>query len=314
MDPAYSVILFTSSSGAGYGLLIWLAIARLGGAWDIAPLTAVAACVIALVLVTVGLLSSTFHLGHPERAWRAFSQWRSSWLSREGVLAVLTYPAALVFTAGWIWDGVPPPGITAAAAATLVLSALTVLSTGMIYASLKTIPRWHNGWVVPVYLALALSSGGLLFTIVLGVSGTASQGALIGMLGVLLVSWMIKRAYWRSIDRKKPDSDAGTATGLGRFGEVRQFESPHTSENYLLREMGYAIARKHATRLRRMAQNLGLFLPGVLLILAGVSGGGAQLSLLVAAMLTGLCGVVIERWLFFAEARHAVTLFYGRSL
>jgi DMSO reductase anchor subunit len=314
MDPAYSVILFTSSSGAGYGLMIWLAIARLTGAWELSPLTAFIACLVALALITTGLLSSTFHLGHPERAWRAMSQWRTSWLSREGVFAILAYPAALVFTAGWIWNVIPANVMQAAAAATAVLALITVISTGMIYASLTTIPRWHNHWVVPVYVALALASGGLLFTLALGFSGAASQQTLIMMLGVLLVSWMIKWSYWRFIDRQETESTTGTATGLGHLGKVSQLEAPHTSENYLLKEMGFAIARKHAGRLRRMALNLGLLLPGILLILAGVSGGMAQLALLTIALVLGLAGIVVERWLFFAEARHAVTLFYGRSL
>jgi DMSO reductase anchor subunit len=314
MNPAYSVILFTSSSGAGYGLIIWLAIARLSGLWEMDPVTALVACLVALALITTGLLSSTFHLGHPERAWRALSQWRSSWLSREGVFAILAYPAALVFTAGWTWDKIPADLIKVAATATLVLSLITVISTGMIYASLKTIPRWCNHWVVPVYVALAMAGGGLIFTIVLAVSGAASQQTLILILGVLLVSWLIKWAYWRFIDRQEPQSTAGTATGLGYLGEVSQLEAPHTSENYLLKEMGFAIARRHATKLRRMALNLGLLLPGILLILAGISGGIAQLALLMVAVVFGLAGIVVERWLFFAEARHAVTLFYGRSL
>ncbi len=314
MEPAYSVILFTASSGAGYGLIAWLAIARLSGVWQMDPLTALVACLTALALVTTGLLSSTFHLGHPERAWRAMSEWRSSWLSREGVLAILTYPAALVFSAGWIWDKVPASLMDTAAATTGVLALLTVISTGMIYASLKTIPRWHNHWVVPVYVALAMASGGLLFTIALAVSDAASQQTLILMLGVLLVSWLIKWAYWRFIDKQVPPSTTGTATGLGHLGEVTQLEAPHTSENYLLKEMGFVVARKHASRLRRLALNLGLLSPGILLILAGVSGGVAQLALLLLALVLGLTGIVVERWLFFAEARHTVTLFYGRSL
>src|SRR5210317_2614374 len=97
MDPAYSVILFTSSSGAGYGLIAWLAFTRLSGMWQLSPMAAIVACLVALALITTGLLSSTFHLGHPERAWRAFSQWRSSWLSREGVLAVIV----MAGLAGW---------------------------------------------------------------------------------------------------------------------------------------------------------------------------------------------------------------------
>jgi DMSO reductase anchor subunit len=314
MDPAYSVILFTSSSGAGYGLIAWLAFARLSGAWQLGPVVAAITCLVALALITTGLLSSTFHLGHPERAWRAMSQWRTSWLSREGVLAILTYPAALVFTAGWLWEAIPSSVMILAAAGTLVLSLATVFSTGMIYASLTTIPRWHNRWVVPVYLALAIASGGLLFTLALSVSGSASQPALIMMVAVLLIAWMIKSAYWHFIDRQEPVSTSGTATGLAHLGTVRQLEAPHTSENYLLKEMGFSIARKHAAKLRRMALNLGLLLPGILLVLAGVSHGAAQLVLLAVALVLGLAGIVIERWLFFAEARHAVTLFYGRSL
>jgi DMSO reductase anchor subunit len=314
MNPSYSVILFTVSSGAGYGLICWLAFARLMGAWQLSPMTAFIACAVALALITTGLVSSTFHLGHPERAWRAFSQWRSSWLSREGVFAILTYPVALVFTAAWVWGSIPPTLMTLAAIATLLLSLATVICTGMIYASLKTIPRWHNRWVVPIYIAFALSSGGLLFTLVLSLSGAATQATLSLVLAVLLGSWLTKRAYWRFIDQRQPASTPGTATGLSHLGTVSQLEAPHTSENYLMKEMGFSIARKHATKLRRLSLILGLLVPGALLALAGLSNGVLQLVLLVVAILPGLAGVVVERWLFFAEARHAVTLFYGRSL
>ena len=314
MHPAYSVILFTSASGAGYGLLVWLALARLTGAWSIGPVPGLVACLLALALVTTGLMSSTFHLGHPERAWRAFTQWRSSWLSREGVAAVLTYPFALVFTAGWIWDGITPTMMTAAAAGTLVLSLVTVYTTSMIYASLKTIPRWSNGFVSPVYLLFSLASGGLLFAGVLSLSGAAGMNEMILLLAVLLVAWVVKVYYWRYIDTARAESDAGTATGLGHLGKVTQLEAPHTSENYLLKEMGYQVAQKHARKLRRYAFILGLVVPVVLLFGAGNMGGALQATLLVVAMAAGLMGVVLERWLFFAEAKHVVTLFYGRSV
>lgn len=314
MHPAYSVIIFTSSSGAGYGLLMWLALARLTGAWEISPVVAVVACLVALALITTGLLSSTFHLGHPERSWRAFTQWRSSWLSREGVLAVLTYPAALVFTAGWIWEGVSASLMLAAACATLLLSLATVYSTSMIYASLKTIPRWSNGFVPPVYLVFSLASGGLLFAVALSASGMASMATMILLLLVLLGAWLTKWYYWRFIDGQKVESDSGTATGLGHLGKVTQLESPHTSENYLLKEMGYQVARKHAAKLRRYALILGMIVPAVLLLAAGKADGALQVAALIAALVTGFAGIVVERWLFFAEARHLVTLFYGRSV
>lgn len=314
MHPAYSVIIFTSSSGAGYGLLAWLAIARLTGAWEMGPVAALIACLVGLALVSVGLMSSTFHLGHPERAWRAFTQWRSSWLSREGVCAVFTYPAALVFTAGWIWDGISPVLMTAAAAATLVLSLLTVYTTSMIYASLKTIPRWSNGFVTPVYLIFALASGGLLFAVALSATGAADFTTMILLAVVLLTAWVIKWYYWRYIDTAKAESDSGTATGLGHLGTVTQLEAPHTAENYLLKEMGYRVAQKHSAKLRRHAMILGLVVPALLLFVAGNLAGALQAVTLVLALAAGLAGVAVERWLFFAEAKHVVTLYYGQSV
>ena len=314
MEPAYSVILFTTASGAGYGLLIWLSLARLSGAWAIAPLAGAAGSLAALALVTTGLLASLFHLGHPERAWRALSQWRSSWLSREGVAALLTYPPALLFATGWVWKVIPPVWMSGAAVATLLLSILTVYCTGMIYASLKTIPRWCNGWVLPLYLALALTSGGLLLLLLLSLSGGADRSLVLLVLAVLVLTWLMKWSYWRDIDRRKPGSNPGTATGLGHLGEIRQLEAPHTSDNYLLKEMGFQVARKHAAQLRRYALLLGLLLPALLLAIAATRSGQMTVIIALAALLSGLTGVLLERWLFFAEARHMVILYYGRSL
>ena len=90
VHPAPSVILFTTASGAGYGLLAWLGAAGAFGGLPADRWFGGVAMVIGLGLVSAGLLASTFHLGHPERAWRALSQWRSSWLSREGVAAMAT--------------------------------------------------------------------------------------------------------------------------------------------------------------------------------------------------------------------------------
>jgi DMSO reductase anchor subunit len=66
--------------------------------------------------------------------------------------------------------------------------------------------------------------------------------------------------------------------------------------------MGYRIARKHAKRLRILAVLLGFVTPIVLLPFI------PPLAAVVA-----LLGLSIERWLFFAEATHTITLYYGRA-
>lgn len=311
MHPAYSVILFTTASGAGYGLLAMLGI---GAAAEWLPadrLFGFVAFAVALGTVTFGLLASAFHLGRPERMWRAFSQWRSSWLSREGVVAVATYVPAGAFAIGWVILGSNQGAWAIAGLAAAGFAAVTVACTAMIYRSLATIPRWDNAWVVPNYLALAAMTGAVLLNALIEIVALPVAAAT-GVASVtIVVAYLMKRLYWRSIDTDKPRSTSGTATGLGRFGTVRQLEAPHTEENYVMREMGYRVARKHAAKLRTMASVAAFVLPMLCLAIqtatirpwAAVPAGLAAVSALV--------GVLVERWLFFAEARHVVTLFYG---
>lgn len=311
MHPAYSVIFFTTASGAGYGLLVWLAGAA---AYDLLPAEqwlGVAAFTIALGLITFGLLSSTFHLGHPERAWRGLTQWRTSWVSREGVAAIATYAPAGLFGIGWVFAG-NHDGIWAWLGMLAALGAIvTIFCTGMIYHSLRAIPRWHNVWVVPVYLAFAAASGAILFHLCAMAFGTGPGWSSLAAAGLTAIAWALKIAYWKSIDMAAPVATAESATGLGHLGKVRLFEGPHTGENFLQREMGYRIARKHATKLRRIALILGGVIPVILLVLAHQLPGFIETSAAVLVTVSAGAGLLIERWLFFAEAEHTVTLYYG---
>ena len=312
MHPAFSVIFFTVSSGTGYGLLAVLGIGVATGWVPRDPWLGATGIVVALAAVTAGLLSSTFHLGHPERAWRAFSQWRSSWLSREGVLAVLAYGPAVALLGCWFFEAGGRPAILVLGLATAVAAAVTVYATAMIYRSLQTIPEWATGWTVVNYLVLGLA-GGAVWTNAVAHAFGAAHAALTAVAAVsLAVAWLAKVTYWRHIDSAPPAATAESATGLGTFGTVRKFEGPHTEANYLLKEMGYQVARKHAAKLRRHAQALAFAVPLVLSLLAMLGGAVGVLAAFGAAA-SVVAGLLIERWLFFAEAKHVVTLYYGRT-
>lgn len=313
MHPAYSIIFFTTASGAGYGLL---AAAGVYAALGLMPADRAVGLLVlgpALALVTAGLLSSTAHLGRPERAWRAFSQWRTSWLSREGVAALATYLAAAPFAAGWLLGGTTGGLVGLAGLLTALLSVVTIVATGMIYASLKPIAAWRNGWTVPVYLGLAAMTGLLWLSPLARLAGHALPGADVAALVAVVATLAVKEAYWRHVDRHPGPSTTGTATGLGRLGPVRLFEAPHTESSYLLREMGFRVARRHAARLRHVARGLAFGLPlavSLLLVLTDL-GRGAEAALGLAGAASATAGVLVERWLFFAEARHTVMLYYG---
>jgi DMSO reductase anchor subunit len=313
MHPALSVIVFTTASGAGYGMLFWIGLFNAANLLPHDRWFAPVSLVLALVLITGGLISSTFHLGHPERAWRAISQWRTSWLSREGFVALLTYIPACLFGLGLATDH----GSTGVSIMFGILSACgaaaAIVCTAYIYRSLKPVQRWANGWVLPNYLALAAMTGALWLTALAPLFGI--EWRMIGWLAVALicVAALLKLAYWRYIDRTTSASTAETATGLGSIGPVRLLDPPHTSENYLLKEMGFRVARKHASRLRRIAFQASFVLPLLLLLIALIAGGGAGLVLPILAAPIATLGVLIERWLFFAEAKHTVMLYYGAA-
>jgi DMSO reductase anchor subunit len=314
MHPAYSVIFFTVSSGIGFGMLMiaggLAAIGRM-------PADGVFGFVVmatALAAAAAGLLSSTLHLGHPERAWRALSQWRTSWLSREGVAAIATFPPALGLGWGWVMAGNLAFPYACAGGIAALLALATVFCTGKIYQSLVTIRAWHDALVTPVYVVLALASGALWLAVIARALNYPDPAMTHLPIGLLVLGWVLKWRYWVRRDADTGGPTVGTATGLGRDGApVRLLESPHTQDNFVMREMGYRIARKHAVKLRRVAQVLAFALPialtgaAMLPALAGWPALGC--SLLAAAF--GTIGIATERWLFFAEARHAVTLFYG---
>lgn len=289
MHPAPSIILFTTLSGLGFGMLAFLGLdVPAPRGW-----TAFWFFLIAYALAVGGLAASTFHLGHPERALKAFSQWRSSWLSREAWLAVVTlvlmgfYGLGLVFFDTRLRIFGIPGGLAALA---------TVYATSMIYTQMRTVPRW-NHWSTPiVFLGYAIVGGALL---------TGRVELVRALLPLMLV---LQVFAWIDQDRRErvDETDIGTATGLGTRGAVRAFEPPHTGSNYLTKEMVFRVGRKHAAVLKVMSLFLAALLPAFLLFLP------FHHLLAVLAVLAHLAGVLVQRWLFFAEAKHVVGLYYGR--
>ena len=304
MHPASSLIFFTTVSGLGFGLAAWVVL----GLLDLSNLfNLIAVSVFTFGLIGSGLLSSTLHLGHPERAWRALSQWRSSWLSREGVLSVLV----LITLSGWflysLMYGSPPQWV---GFLIIILILSTVYATAMIYASLKTVQCWYNPLTPFCYLMFAASGGLLANLFLMSIFGQYTSSSIYYFLSFLILStWFIKFAWWRNLDTDISKSNLSTATGLGSFGDIRSLMPPHTSENYLQKEMGFVIARRHAIKLRIISVILGGIVP-----LGIISIGSSSSVLLGFALVSHLIGVFIERWLFFAEAKHIVSLYYGKSI
>lgn len=307
MHPAFSVIFFTVSSGAGFGLFALLVLAdMLGLGGGLSTNQQLVGGVVALVLISAGLLSSVFHLANPKNAWRAFTRYRTSWLAREGVFAVMFFPFAIAYLGltwlNWVdmnWLRLSI-GVVAA-----MLAWTTIFSTGMIYACLKTIRQWNSPLVPANYLALGHFLGALLLLAVASGGGVVLGPYVALAMGLLVAAAALKAIYYFWIAKPGATSTIKTATGFTR-GAVRLLDTGHTHGTFLTQEFGFEIARKFAVLLKVFVFIAAFAIPAGLLLTAQ----STQENLYLVA-LTAILGIVAERWLFFAEARHVVNLYHG---
>ena len=309
MKPALSVILFTVASGAGLGLAAWTLAWQLAGRVDGATRAFWIAVALAGALLTLGLLSSTRHLANPRNAWRAFARFRTSWLSREGVLAVAFYPLAGVHL---LLSATGDPRARATAVAAIALALAIVVSTAMIYACLRTVPRWRTWHTVAAYLLYALATGGLLWAAILAGDGRAAPSAAL-LLAPVVAAAAVKLA-WDAKFSARVHATLNEALAVpeaappGRVGgRVRLLDAGHAHATFLTDEFGFVLARERASALRIAMLVLTLAVP---LAVVPVAAGPLGLWSAAAAL---IAGVLIERWLFFARAEHVVRLYHGAS-
>ena len=306
MHPAFSVLVFTVMSGAGYGLITLMIIGHLSGVAALQQRDLLlAGGGIALLLVTVGLLSSTLHLANPKNAWRAFSRFKTSWLSREAVFAVLFYPFALLYLGSiWAWGSDVKGVVVLLGAGTAALAMITLFCTSMIYASLKTIRQWNSSLTPVNYLALGLMSGSLILLAVQSVYTGAPEGLLWSVALVLIVVAGCAKSIYLFWIGKPAGSTIQTATGFTQ-ASVRLLDQGHTANSFLNDEFGYQVAADRLFVLRVLMCSGAFIVPFILLLWLPVLGW--------LAALCALAGLLLERWLFFAEARHVVRLFHGEQ-
>jgi DMSO reductase anchor subunit len=306
MHPAKSIILFTTISGMGYGLIISLLMFQVYVGHTLSFISYFVIFILSMILISVGLLSSTLHLGHPERAHFALTQWRSSWLSREGVFAILLYPVISIYTLLFYLN---PNNISldALSISTIFIAIATIFSTGKIYSSLRAIYSWNTALTTFNYLALGGLTGLMLFQTLLLLMGYNVANIYYFLIILIILSSIGKILFWVRLDLNNTTTSKSTALGLESKLQVNLLESPHDASNFLLKEMGYKVARKHSKKLRKIALLFAFILPLVIIFLS-IALNFYHTTIL--AFIFMIMGVFIERWLFFAEAKHSVMNYY----
>jgi len=316
MKPALSIVFFTVASGAGLGLLALLALTDLCPVPLLSPEALARGIALALLLVAAGLASSLLHLANPANAWRAFARFRTSWLSREAVVAALLFPVAFAYLIA-VWSGSAGTVRTALAIAVCLLAWGLLFCTAMIYASLKPIRQWRTGWTPAAYLLLGHWSGALL-AVALTIGYGGEPGSWIWLAAALGIAALVaKLGYWRhgAVDRGGKsvltiEQAIGVPQGVRPPGisvaQARLFDAGHTQRTFLTDEFVFRLARQHAQAVRAAALALGFGIP-----LLWLATGPRHWAAAASVALLALAGLLAERWLFFADARHTVRLYHG---
>ncbi len=289
MHPAPSIILFTVLSGFGFGLTSIVGLLQFLN--QISMVDIIIFSSMGLFFSTIGLISSFFHLANKKNAIKSMSQWQTSWLSREAISSIFCL-SIVVGNIGWIF--VQNMYISEVGIILFLLSLITVFTTSMIYAQLKTVPSWNNMLTPTLFIFAALAGGSILIT---------DHASLV----LLLIFAVLQVLFWYIADRSFIDIETtvGTALGFSKNEDIRAFDAAHTNRNYLLNEMIYKVARKHAVKIRYISFFAAFVLPMSLIL---IFPGNFSVSVLIIA--SHLVGIYFSRWLFFAEAKHSVSFYY----
>ena len=308
MYPSKSIIFFTVISGTGYGIFIGLLFNILFIEISYSLNYKLFISLVSFLMIVLGLLSSTLHLGHPERAWRAFSQWKSSWLSREGLVSVITFFPMVLFYYFWINN---INGYVFLLIILCIFSLLTIFCTGQMYATLKTIPSWNNSLVTPIYIFNGITVGSLF---VYSINFYFNYSIFLYekfIIITIILNLLLKISYWILI-RQKTDTNIQTAVGI-KSKNISFFEGPHTGKNYLTTEMINKSNNKNNNLLRLTFCILTFIIP--LYMINQYSTLIADQFILKLSMIfvfiLALVGMIIERYLFFIQSKHVVGLYYG---
>jgi DMSO reductase anchor subunit len=308
MHPAFSVILLTTLIGVGQGLFLALFGVEAGAAldWVDAPDARFYALgsFIAVAFLAAGLVASFFHLGRPERAWRAASMWRTSWLSRE----VIVLPAfmALVFAYGFAHASAADDTLIIGAAGVVLCAALFVC-TAMIYACIRFLQEWATPLTLFNFVLLGLASG---FTFASAYAAFTAPDLALTLarwaIGFTVAGFCNRIATLVRNARIKPRSSLQTAIGI-KHPKIAQTSQGFMGGSFNTREFfhGRAAAVVRAVKWGFIAAAFAA--PAALLGIALVA---AAPGLVVAAFLVQYAGLIAERWFFFAQARHPQNLYY----
>jgi len=308
MHPAFSLILLTTLIGVAQGLFLALYAIDLGASLDLTdrPVTSffVAGAALSVLLCGLALLASFWHLGRPERAWRAATMWRTSWLSRE----VIVLPAftASVFAYG-LANAIGSPLALWIGLLAVVFCISLFVCTGMIYACLKFLQEWASPLTLINYFLLGCASGFNLATLLAALLAPRfTEPLAVWAIGFTTVALVVRATMLARNARLRPISTVQSAIGV-KHPKVQQKSQGAMGGSFNTREFFHGRSPGFLRSVRWAFLVFAFPVPAVLVWLGATEDA---VLVLAAAFVVQYAGLLAERWFFFAQANHPQNLYY----
>lgn len=312
MKPAFSVVFLTTLIGVGQGLMVALVLAQIvmqltggleGGAFF------AGGTVLSLVFLGLGLFASIFHLANPQRGWRAFTRWRTSWLSREVIALPVAMGTAFLYGAAHLLG--MGPGITLTLGALAVVGQIGLfVCTGMVYACVKFIREWATPWTVVNYTLMGLASGFVLAAFYAAAMGTTVTGLLAVLALALTLAALATKSVQQWRNAKLPAfGNYKTAIGM-HHGHIRQVTQGFCGTAFNIKEFQVGADPAKIRQVVTFFLAAGFIAPLGLLLIAW---GTQSAAILLLAFAIQYVGLLAERWAFFAQGNHVQNLYYQRK-
>ncbi|MCI4624333.1 MAG: dimethyl sulfoxide reductase anchor subunit [Candidatus Magnetoovum sp. WYHC-5] len=315
MHPEVSLVLLTVLSSAGQGLFILTILLDLIFLkTDMIPSNFFIVSVLTtLVLQITGITASTFHLGKPVRGWMAISMWKNSWLSREIISISLFTACAFIY--GILYKFyVPHMERTLIGLLGIGAAFSFFISSSMVYASIRFIKEWSNGFTPINFILFGITAGFALGLPILLMTNTPTDVTLtlsktlivMGVISFLCKSMAFKynANIYHSIDTK-------SAVGINN-PNIKLMDMGTTYEHFNTKEFHYFIPTEELILKKKKVIVITFILPIMLWILTALK----PLQMIadyisIFAVILMIRGLITERFLFFAEGNHIQNLYYG---
>ena len=306
-------ILHSTLTGCGFGILIWMSFFAFFSAVEPNRMFGLASFGLALAIISLGTWTSIIGLSKPKLFWITFTQWKTNWGSRHAIMSLASILAAIVFAVGWVGFGDYGNFWRLISGLTVFFAMGAIVSTAMTYASIRTIRAWFNPHTIRVMICMGLWTGVVWFNMFAQLFGLHTP-----VIGIILIitgiaTLIFKRKYWIFIDRSPTWVSPESAFGSWSSESAKVRATATTFENYIHHQLGPTSDRKQIEKLRRRSFLLYLLVPFCACTMPVEMDFWIRMPAAILASTSVIAGVLVERWLFFTEAKHTAMLYYGKQ-